>query len=184
MPVVNRSRASGVGKGEADSRSAMKAQGGDGSMLRIFSGNRWPVARLSTRGALLALLCVVGLVAAGCGSSSEGTTASAGSTSTPAAGGASTSGGSGGAAVSAAKVDIADFAYSPPTITVKKGGSITWTNSDDADHTATQSPGGSGFDTGTLSKGDSKTIKFDQSGTFQYVCLFHAFMKGTVKVVG
>lgn len=84
----------------------------------------------------------------------------------------------------AAKVDIANFDYSPKTVTVKTGGTVTWTNTDGANHTATQSPGGSGFDTGTLSKGDSKTETFKTPGTYQYICLFHAFMHGTVKVVG
>ena len=34
-------------------------------------------------------------------------------------------------------VDIAGFAFSPGTITVKVGDTITWTNSDAVSHTAT-----------------------------------------------
>lgn len=126
---------------------------------------------------LVALVVAVALIGAGCGSSGDDTTAATGA-------GASAMPAGGGSAASAAKVDIADFKYGPPTVTVKKGGSVTWTNSDDAPHTATQTPGGSGFDTGTLEKGDSKTVSFDEAGTFPYVCSFHAFMQGTVKVVG
>ncbi len=37
-------------------------------------------------------------------------------------------------------------------------------------------------DTGSLEKGESKTITFTESGTFKYICTFHPFMTGTVEV--
>ncbi len=165
---------------------------------------------VSVRRTGLALACVAALGIAGCGGTDDrGTTtesvvnatpppSSATPETTPAAGSPSTTtpsqttpvtkppsnGGSAGAAApaGAGKVEIVDFDYAPKDVTIKAGDSVTWTNSDDADHTATQSPGGSGFDTGTLSKGESKTVKFDKPGTFKYICLFHAFMNGTVTV--
>ena len=84
------------------------------------------------------------------------------------------------AAQSTDKVDIADFAFDPETITVKAGTKVTWTNSDDATHTATADDGS--FDTGDLDKGDSKSVTFDKPGTFTYYCRFHPFMKATVEV--
>lgn len=151
------------------------------------------IGNVGLRGFGAALICAGALAFAGCGGTDDsGTTTEASSPPAPAPAATDTtttqappaSGGSGssGAAAASAKVDIANFDYAPKAITVKTGGSITWTNSDDANHTATQSPGGSGFDTGTLAKGDSKTVTFDTPGTFQYVCLFHAFMTGTVTV--
>ncbi len=128
---------------------------------------------------LVALSAAVALVWVGCGSGGDDTTAAGGGDAASIA-----TQPAGGSATSAAKVDIADFKYGPSAITVKKGGSVTWTNSDDAPHTATQTPGGSGFDTGTLDKGASKTVSFADTGTFPYVCSFHAFMHGTVRVVG
>lgn len=50
---------------------------------------------------------------------------------------------------------------------------------DSASHTATA---GSDFDTGTLKKGDTKTVTLDKPGSYSYICQFHAFMKGTVIV--
>ena len=63
---------------------------------------------------------------------------------------------------------------------MKAGTEVTWTNSDDATHTATADDGS--FDTGDLDKGDSKTVTFDEPGSFTYYCRFHPFMKATVEV--
>ena len=84
------------------------------------------------------------------------------------------------AATSADKVAIADFAFDPETISVDAGTKVTWTNSDDATHTATADDGS--FDTGDLDKGDSKSITLKEPGTYTYFCRFHPFMKATVEV--
>ena len=47
-------------------------------------------------------------------------------------------------------------------------------------HSATANDGS--FDTGLLGKGKSGSHTFDESGTFQYVCKPHPFMKGTITV--
>jgi plastocyanin len=80
------------------------------------------------------------------------------------------------------KVDISNFMYSPAVLTVKVGSTITVTNDDDAEHTATSNTEGV-FDTGTLNKGQSMSFKVNKVGTFSYHCSFHAFMHGTIKVV-
>lgn len=104
------------------------------------------------------------------------------------AGGDSKSGGSqakaGGGSLlkSGAKVDIADFKYKPPNFSVKAGSKITFTNQDTAPHTATSKTAGA-FDTGKLTKGQSKAVTFSKAGDFKYYCQFHAFMTGDVKVV-
>ena len=64
-------------------------------------------------------------------------------------------------------------------MTVAVGGTVTWTNDHDQPHTATAS---GVFDTGSLAPGESKTITFDKPGTYNYICSFHPFMKGTVIV--
>ena len=75
-------------------------------------------------------------------------------------------------------VSIAGFAFHPGTITIKAGDTVTWTNNDGATHTAT----GSGFDTGNISGGSSKSVTFDTAGTFAYHCSIHSSMTGTVVV--
>lgn len=121
----------------------------------------------------------VGGVAAGCGDDDSDSSGGAESTTT-AAESTTTDTTTTAEAQSADAVDIADFKYDPDAITVKAGAEITWTNSDDAAHTATADDGS--FDTADLDKGDSKTVTFDQPGEFSYYCRFHPFMKATVEV--
>lgn len=83
------------------------------------------------------------------------------------------------AASGTVEIDIAEFTYEPETLTVKAGAKVSWTNRDAAPHTAT---GGDTFDTGTLQKGDEKTLTLQTPGTFAYVCTIHPFMKATVIV--
>ena len=86
------------------------------------------------------------------------------------------------AVTGAAAVDIANFAFNPPTVEVAVGDTVTWTNSDSAAHTATQRPSGSGFQSGTLDPGASYSFTFDTAGTYDYYCEFHAGMTGQVIV--
>ena len=85
-----------------------------------------------------------------------------------------------GSAAATDQIEIADFKYDPETVTVDAGTEVTWTNSDDAAHTATADD--SSFDTGDLDQGDSNSVTFDEPGTFTYYCRFHPFMKATVEV--
>ena len=114
---------------------------------------------------LLSLLCVVafaGLVLTACGGDEE-----------PAAT-------SGEEASGTTEVDIANFKYEPDTISVSAGDTVTWTNSDEAPHTATADD--EDFDTGDLDRGDEGEVAFDEPGSYPYYCRFHAFMRGTVEV--
>jgi amicyanin len=77
-------------------------------------------------------------------------------------------------------VAISDFTYSPGTITVNVGDTVTWVNNGPTPHSATSSSGA--FDTGIFSKGQSRSHTFNEAGTFAYICTPHPFMKGTVVV--
>jgi plastocyanin len=79
-----------------------------------------------------------------------------------------------------ATVSIRDFSFAPKSVTVNTGDSVTWRNNGDEPHTAT----GAGFDTGTLTSGQSGSATFRQAGNFSYKCQPHPFMTGTVRVVG
>lgn len=77
-------------------------------------------------------------------------------------------------------VAISGFSYSPETITVAVGDTVTWTNSDAQAHTATANDGS--FDTDAINNGASQSVTFSTAGTFAYHCEFHADMAGTVVV--
>jgi plastocyanin len=79
-------------------------------------------------------------------------------------------------------VSIENFAFSPQTIEIAVGDTVTWTNNDSTSHTASQSPSGSGFQSGTLAPGASFSQTFDTPGTYDYFCEFHANMTGAVVV--
>jgi LPXTG-motif cell wall-anchored protein len=83
-------------------------------------------------------------------------------------------------AAASTTVTIEDFAFSPKSITVDVGDTVTWRNNDDVAHSATAEDGS--FDTGTFGNGRSRSETFDTAGTFQYICTPHPFMKGTVEV--
>lgn len=76
---------------------------------------------------------------------------------------------------------IQNFKFNPNEIIVKKGTTVTWTNSDSAPHTVTIDQG-SGPASGLLSQGDSYNYTFDTVGAFEYHCEPHPFMHGTVIV--
>ena len=79
---------------------------------------------------------------------------------------------------------IADFAYDPTDLEVKVGDSVTFSNSDDADHTATAKEGDPKmFDTDKIAGGESKDVEFDEAGDYEYYCSIHEYMKGTIRVV-
>jgi plastocyanin len=77
-------------------------------------------------------------------------------------------------------VDIAGFAFSPQSITVSVGDTVTWTNADAQRHSATADD--ASFDTGTIARGASASETFATAGTFGYHCKVHPTMTGTVVV--
>jgi plastocyanin len=88
--------------------------------------------------------------------------------------------GAGVALAATRSVEIADFAFSPASITINVGDRVTWTNSDAVDHTATASNGS--FDTGNIGQGESASVRFTQAGTYRYICTPHPSMTGTIRV--
>lgn len=78
------------------------------------------------------------------------------------------------------EVTISNFSFSPTSLTVKVGDSVTWTNNDSAPHSATADDGS--FDTGTFAQGESKTVTFSKAGSYTYHCSVHPNMKATIIV--
>ncbi len=79
-------------------------------------------------------------------------------------------------------MDIVDFDFAMPDITIKKGTTITWTNQDEAHHNVVTTS-----DTGPKSKllatGESYSYTFETVGKVTYICEPHPYMKGTINVV-
>ena len=76
-----------------------------------------------------------------------------------------------------------EYSYLPSRTRVKQGTQVTFTNVGDLPHTASATAGMEGkWDTGTLAKGESKTITFDQLGSYYYVCTPHPWMYGQIIV--
>jgi len=75
--------------------------------------------------------------------------------------------------------------FSPTTITIVTGESVTWVNDDTMMHFATSgiapTPDGI-FDSGMVNAGESWSYTFDEPGTYDYYCMVHAWMVGTVIV--
>lgn len=79
------------------------------------------------------------------------------------------------------QVTIADFNFTPASITVHVGDTVQWVNNGPSAHTATADNGS--FNTGVLQKGQSASVTFHSPGTFAYHCAIHPFMHGTVVVL-
>jgi len=77
-------------------------------------------------------------------------------------------------------INISNFAFDPPSITIAPGTTVTWTNQDSVAHTVTGD--NVGLASGHLAKGQSYSFTFNQAGTFTYHCSIHPTMKGTVIV--
>ena len=77
-------------------------------------------------------------------------------------------------------VAVADFAFSPATLTITAGDTVTWTNEDQVAHTATSTAGA--FDSGLLDQGDSFSFTFATPGTYDYLCTPHPSMTGRIVV--
>jgi plastocyanin len=124
-----------------------------------------------------AAVLVAVLTVAGCGGSSPHTA----STTTPAAPAATPSSSASVAPAGATTVNISNYAYGPPALTVKAGTKVTFVNHDATAHTATASST-PGFDTGSIKPNSRATVTLTKPGTYSYICQFHPFMKATITV--
>lgn len=78
-------------------------------------------------------------------------------------------------------VAIQGFAFTPATLTIKKGTKVTWTNNDNVPHTIT-SDSGNLLDSSSLSQGASFSFTFNDVGSINYHCAPHPAMKGSIIV--
>ncbi len=80
----------------------------------------------------------------------------------------------------AASVSVANMAFTPASVVLAVGETVTWTFPDSMAHTTTSNKGF--WDSGTKLNGATYTRAFSSAGTFPYHCSFHPEMRGTVRV--
>lgn len=77
-------------------------------------------------------------------------------------------------------LQIKNSSFSPASVHVSVGTTVTWSNADMMAHTVTSSDGS--FNSGDLQPGKSFSYTFKKPGTYSYICNYHPSMQGTVIV--
>src|SRR3989344_8568119 len=79
-------------------------------------------------------------------------------------------------------IEIRDFMYSPKTLTISVGETVTWTNYDSMQHTVT-SDSGDVLNSELLGQGKTYSMTFTEAGTYDYHCTPHPYMKGKIIII-
>jgi plastocyanin len=81
----------------------------------------------------------------------------------------------------ASAVSIDNFTFTPQTLTVKAGTTVTWTNKDDIPH-GIASDNNAFRRSKALDTDDKFAFTFTTPGTYKYFCYVHPHMTGTIVV--
>jgi len=82
---------------------------------------------------------------------------------------------------SGANASIAhSYSPSPVTVVIGVNNTVMWVNNDSAPHTVTANDGS--FDSGNMAPTAAFTFTFTTPGTYEYHCIYHPWMVGTVIV--
>ena len=84
-----------------------------------------------------------------------------------------------GSPAAASEVKIDNFSFTPSTVTVPAGTTVTWTNSDDIPHTVVSND--NTFKSRVLDTDEKFSYTFTKPGTYPYFCSVHPKM--TAKIV-
>ncbi len=84
------------------------------------------------------------------------------------------------AAISGPQVVIGNFTFTPATLTVAVGTTVTWINHDDIPHTVTAQD--HSFTSAGLDTDDQFSHQFTATGRYAYYCTIHAKMTATIIV--
>jgi plastocyanin len=77
-------------------------------------------------------------------------------------------------------VDIKNFMFSPMSMTIKAGSTVTWKNLDAEPHTVVDEAGS--FRSNALDQNETYAFKFDKPGVYKVLCGIHPFMKEVITV--
>jgi plastocyanin len=78
------------------------------------------------------------------------------------------------------QIVIKDFMFTPNSLTVKAGSTVTWVNMDDEPHSVVSDTGL--FRSGAVDTNERFSFKFDKPGTYHFTCAIHPRMVGTITV--
>jgi plastocyanin len=133
-------------------------------MTTTVEDHTMPRSRMATLPALLAILA---LILAACGSSTESSPADDGG------------GGTGGETVS-----MANTTFTPSSLTISAGTTVTFT--DTSGHTVTEGTDGVAVDDPIVDEdgGSDVPVTFDEPGTYNITCEIHPTMNMTITVEG
>lgn len=79
-------------------------------------------------------------------------------------------------------VVIKQYAYSPASLTIDQGDTVTWTNQDSVQHDVMVTAGATMLHSPMLSQGQSWSHTFTTAGSYSYICSVHPDMKASVTV--
>ena len=80
------------------------------------------------------------------------------------------------------EIKIDNFSFSPATLAVAAGTTVTWINRDDIPHTVVSSDDPRVFKSKALDTDDRFSFTFTKAGTYSYFCSVHPKMTGRVVV--
>jgi plastocyanin len=80
------------------------------------------------------------------------------------------------------QIIIDNFAFTPPTLTVAAGTTVTWLNQDEEPHTVMSTDPQVPFKSPALDTKDKFSFVFAKPGTYKYFCTIHSHMVATVVV--
>jgi plastocyanin len=80
------------------------------------------------------------------------------------------------------EVKVDNFSFTPATLTVAAGSTVTWTNRDDIPHTVVSTDDAKMFKSKVLDTDEKFSFTFSKPGTFAYFCSIHPKMTGKVIV--
>ena len=79
-------------------------------------------------------------------------------------------------------VTIDNYSFTPSTLTIRAGTTVTWTNRDSEVHTVVADDAAAGFKSAGLDTDDSFSFTFDKVGSYSYHCSLHPHMTGKIIV--
>jgi plastocyanin len=85
-----------------------------------------------------------------------------------------------GSAAPTAQVTMPGKFYAPNRLDMLVGTTVTWQNTDRSTHTVTEDD--DAFDSGDIRPGETFAMTFEKSGTYNFHCTIHRFMRGSVSV--
>ena len=80
------------------------------------------------------------------------------------------------------EVQIDNNSFTPGTLTVPVGTTVTWTNHDETPHTVVSADNPRSFKSSGLDTDDKFSVTFSKPGTYSYLCTVHPYMTGKIVV--